>query len=209
MAEQIRPEVVVLVGERIRSVRQGRGWSVVRLAELSGVSRRMLTQIELGQANPSLATVDRIASALGTTFPALVGVLEQPSPEGVEVWSTPNGSWACLLQAVETDQVFVEMWKWRLVEGDRYHASPIVGAPDSMAHVLRGRLRVRSDSCDLDVEAGGSTRIETTVDHTFEAGTDVADFLWVVTMPRTAHPTPTPSPGRDPGGAHGHGRGPR
>lgn len=187
MSEQIRPEVVVLLGKRIRAVRQDRGLSVARLAEISGVSRRMLTQIELGQANPSLATVDKIATALGTTFPALVGVLGESSPDGVHVWSTPNGSWACLLQAVEVDQVFVELWKWHLVGDDRYHASPTAGAPESMAHVLQGRLRVRSGSFDLSVEAGGSARIESTEEFTFEAGSDVSVFLWVVTMPRTTN----------------------
>lgn len=185
MSERIRPEVVVLLGNRIRAVRRGKDLSVVRLAELSGVSRRMLTQIELGQANPSLATIDRIASALGTTFPALVGVLGEGSPEGVQVWSTPTGSWACLLQAVESSQVFVELWKWHLVEGDRYHASPSMNAPESMAHVLHGRLRVRSGSSDLNVTEGGSARIENTADYTFETDTDVAVFLWVVTIPRT------------------------
>ncbi|MGW8526920.1 MULTISPECIES: helix-turn-helix domain-containing protein [Nocardiopsidaceae] len=184
MTEQIRPEVVVLLGNRIRAVRQGKDLSVVKLAELSGVSRRMLTQIELGQANPSIATVDRIASALGTTFPALAGVLGEGPPEGVEVWSTPNGSWASLLQAVQTSQVFVEMWKWHLVGGDRYHVSPAAGAPETMAHVLQGQLLVRSGSSDLRVDAGGSARIGNTADHTFEAGTDVAVFLGVVTMPR-------------------------
>ncbi len=186
MGERIRPEVVVLLGGRIRAVRRERGLSVVGLAGLSGVSRRMLTQIELGQANPSVATVDRIASALGTTFPALAGVLGEGPPDGVEVWSAPNGSWARLLQAVETGEVFVEMWKWHLVAGDRYRASPVGGAPASMAHVLRGRLRVRTGERERYVGAGGSARIESTADHTFEAGSDAADFLWVVTMPRTA-----------------------
>lgn len=184
MTEQIRPEVVVLLGNRIRSDRQTSGLSVVKLAELSGVSRRMLTQIELGQANPSVATVDKIASALGTTFSALVGVLEDRSPDGVQVWSTPGGSWAYLLKAVETSEMSVELWKWRLVGDDRYHASPSPGAPDSMAHVLQGQLRVRSGSSDLRVGAGESARLASTPEHTFEAGADSTDFLWVVTVPR-------------------------
>ncbi|MDN6124056.1 MAG: helix-turn-helix domain-containing protein, partial [Brevibacterium sp.] len=56
------------VGSRLRELRNGRGWTIQRLADESSLSRRMLTQIELGQANPSLATIDRIAHALEVTF---------------------------------------------------------------------------------------------------------------------------------------------
>ncbi|MFC7741281.1 helix-turn-helix domain-containing protein [Nocardiopsis composta] len=65
------PQFVTRIGGRIRALRKQRGWSVQRLAEAGTVSRRMLTQIELGQANPSLATVDRVARALDTDFAAL------------------------------------------------------------------------------------------------------------------------------------------
>lgn len=182
MAERIRPEVAVLVGQRIRALRSAAGLSVTRLGELSDVSRRMLTQIELGQANPSLATVDRIASALGTTFPALVGLAGEPSPDGVLVWSTPNGSWAYLLKATETSDVSVELWKWHLVGGDAYQTSPAPGAPDSMVHVLRGRLRLRSSAAEVHVAESESARI--TGDPAFEAASEAADFLWVVMIPR-------------------------
>src|SRR5699024_3201849 len=48
--EGMRPAVVEQLGMRIRAARQDQDLSVGALAELSGVSRRMLTQIELGQA---------------------------------------------------------------------------------------------------------------------------------------------------------------
>lgn len=57
-----------------------------RLAEESSLSRRMLTQIELGQANPSLATIDRIAHALEVSFADLA--LNDTAPSGTTV-STP------------------------------------------------------------------------------------------------------------------------
>ena len=59
------------LGEQLRARRQDAGLTVQQLADRSGVSRRMLTQIELGQANPSLVTVDKVARALGTDFASL------------------------------------------------------------------------------------------------------------------------------------------
>ncbi|WP_232519916.1 helix-turn-helix domain-containing protein [Actinosynnema pretiosum] len=193
VVDQIRPEVVVLLGDRIRALRKAAGLSVVRLAELSGVSRRMLTQIELGQANPSLSTVDRVASALGTTFSALAGVLGDPLPEGVEVWSTPGGSWAYLVNAVETAEASIELWKWRLLGDDRYGGvGGTPGTPDSMAHVLRGELVVRRGEVELlRVAEGGSARLASAGGYTFGAGGEVVDFLWVPTVPRGSTPPPT------------------
>lgn len=101
------------------------------------------------------------------------------------MWSTPQGSRAHLLKAVETGQLSIEMWKWHLVGDDRYRAIPSVGEPDSMTHVLRGRLRVRSESSDLRGDAGESARLVSAPEYTFEAGTDVVDFLGVVTVPRS------------------------
>ena len=60
------------VGARIRALRTGRSLTVQQLADRSRISRRLLTQIELGQANPSLVTVTRIARQLGTEFTNLL-----------------------------------------------------------------------------------------------------------------------------------------
>src|SRR5699024_6721267 len=115
MSGGMRPAVVEQLGERIRTARQELDLSVSALAESSDVSRRMLTQIELGQANPSVAILDRIAAGLGTTFAALMGVGADAPPDGVEVWSSEVGSWAVLLDAIDTDRLSVETWKWKLV----------------------------------------------------------------------------------------------
>ena len=42
------------LGERIRALRDERGWSLEALAEASGVSRSMLSEIERNKANPTL-----------------------------------------------------------------------------------------------------------------------------------------------------------
>jgi transcriptional regulator with XRE-family HTH domain len=184
MAERIRPEVSIVVGQRIRALRTEAGWSVAELAGRSALSRRMLTQIELGQANPSLGTVDRIASALGTTFAALVGLAAQPSPDGVEVWSTPRGSWAYLLKATDTPHVSVELWKWHITGGDAYRTDPPPGAPDLIVHVQRGDLQVRRADGELVVAEGESARLLSDAPSTLAAAADSVDFLWVATIPR-------------------------
>lgn len=60
------------VCEKIRQLRKRRGWTLEQLAELSGVSRSMLSQVERGVANPTLAVAFRIATAFGLSLGDLV-----------------------------------------------------------------------------------------------------------------------------------------
>src|SRR5574341_516689 len=53
------------LGTRVKQLRAERGWSLDALANASGVSRSMLSQIEREQANPTLAVTLRIARAFG------------------------------------------------------------------------------------------------------------------------------------------------
>lgn len=50
--------------ENIKRIRKSKKLSIERTAELAGVSRSMLGQIERGEANPSVAILGRLAAAL-------------------------------------------------------------------------------------------------------------------------------------------------
>ena len=123
----------------------------------------MLTQIELGQANPSVATLDRVAAGLGATFAALMGVGADGAPDGVEVWSTEAGSWAVLLDAVDTE--YRSPWrpgKWKLLGEDVYEGGAGIPVPGIMHHVLiEGALEIDTGSEVRVIEAGGSGGVVT------------------------------------------------
>ena len=55
------------LGARIRSVRQARGLTLVELARLAELSHPFLSQLERGQARPSMVSLERIARALGSS----------------------------------------------------------------------------------------------------------------------------------------------
>src|SRR5690625_5199505 len=122
----------------------------------SAASRRMLTQIELGQANPSVSILDRVAAGLGTTFAALVGVGADDAPEGVEIWSTDTGSWAVLLDAADTETLSVETWKWKLLGSDAYRGGSGIPSPGLMHHVIDGELEIDTGNEVQIFETGGS-----------------------------------------------------
>lgn len=190
MSGGMRPAVVAQLGDRIRAARQQQELSVGALAELSEVSRRMLTQIELGQANPSVATLDRIAAGLGTTFAALMGVGADGAPDGVEVWSTDAGSWAVLLDAVDTEALSVETWKWKLLGEDIYEGGAGIPLPGLTHHVIEGALEIDAGVDVQVIEAGGSGRIATGGGYRYRAHEgQAAVFFSVALLARTVRGT--------------------
>jgi transcriptional regulator with XRE-family HTH domain len=68
------------VGANLRRLRIKRGLSLERLARHSGVSRAMLSQIELGQSAPTITTLWKIARSLDVTFSALIARGDEGAP---------------------------------------------------------------------------------------------------------------------------------
>lgn len=64
---------VTALGQRIRSIRLTAGLTVDALARQSGVSRSMVAAVEGGDKAPTVLTLHRIASGLGTNMTHLLG----------------------------------------------------------------------------------------------------------------------------------------
>jgi transcriptional regulator with XRE-family HTH domain len=56
------------VGRNLQRIRKNRGLSLDKVAELTGVSKAMLRQIERGESSPSVSTVWKIANGLRLSF---------------------------------------------------------------------------------------------------------------------------------------------
>ena len=66
-------DLAPVVGANLRRLRVKRGLSLEKLSKLSGVSRAMLGQIELGQSAPTINVLWKISTALGVPFSGLIG----------------------------------------------------------------------------------------------------------------------------------------
>jgi transcriptional regulator with XRE-family HTH domain len=60
------------MAKRLRELRHRRGLSQRDLAKASGVSREYIARIELGQHDPTLSTLEKLATALGVKVATLV-----------------------------------------------------------------------------------------------------------------------------------------
>ncbi|MFE4124993.1 helix-turn-helix domain-containing protein [Kosakonia sp. YIM B13605] len=64
----------------LKLLRQGRGWSLSRLAEETGVSKAMLGQIERNESSPTVATLWKIATGLNVPFSTFIAPPQSDTP---------------------------------------------------------------------------------------------------------------------------------
>lgn len=70
---------LVELASRIKSARLARGYTLDRVAELSGLGKGLLSKVENFRVTPSLPTLSRLCEALGLSLPELFeGLDEKP-----------------------------------------------------------------------------------------------------------------------------------
>ena len=151
-----RASVLQHVSHNVRRLRLLAHLSQSALAELSGVSRRMLVAIEAGEKNVSLSTLDRVAEALNVAFSDLIQAPGSPDPSRINevAWTgTHAGSKAVLLsKATATREV--ELWEWTLEPGEEYHSQADAEGWSEQLYVIEGCLTLAIDEQELRFSAG-------------------------------------------------------
>jgi transcriptional regulator with XRE-family HTH domain len=170
-ASETSPEstdLAPVVGGNLRRLRTRRGLSLERLAQISGVSRAMLGQIELGQSAPTINVLWKIARALEVTFSALIsartqsGALVMRSSESKLLTSKDRSFTSRALFPFDEPRR-VEFYELKLSAGS-------VESADAHPPGTAENLVVTAGTVEIDV--GGDThRLETGDSILFEADT--------------------------------------
>jgi transcriptional regulator with XRE-family HTH domain len=187
------------IGERVREQRKVRGWTLDDLAEATGVSRRMLINVEQGAANPSVGTLLRISDALGIGLPSLV---EPASPgpvsvvrkgDGAVLWTGEAGGRGVLMAGTEPPDV-VELWDWSLGPGDAHSSEAHSAGTKELVQVLQGEVEVEVGDQTVTLRAGDAIAFPGDVPHAYRnrrsrpARFSLAVFEPGVGAPRTETP---------------------
>jgi transcriptional regulator with XRE-family HTH domain len=159
------------LGSRVKVMRGARGWSLEALANASGVSRSMLSQIEREQANPTLAVTLRIARAFGISLGEL---LELPGASStVTVIRAGDRTYhyrsdeSCSIRTLsplnlEKD---VEFYELELKAGGALRSSPHFEGTREFLTVQKGQVRVESGGDAEVLNRGDSATYRADVPH--------------------------------------------
>ena len=159
------------LGARVKDLRKLRGWSLDALANASGVSRSMLSDIEREQANPTLAVTLRIAQAFGMSLGELI---EMPSASSaVTVIRADDHAYVyrsdkfCRIRTLsplnlEKD---VEFYEVQLQPGGALRSAPHFEGTREFLAVQKGQVRVESAGNSETLQPGDSASYRADVPH--------------------------------------------
>lgn len=177
------------IGSRIRRERLARHWTLDQLSESAGVSRRMLVNVEHGDANPSVGTLLKLSDALGIGLPSLVAppgsnpiqVVRHGS--GAVLWSGKFGGRGVLVAGSEPPNV-VELWDWTLVPGDQHMSEAHSSGTKELALILQGSITLQVGDQSVSLATGDAVTFPGDVPHSYaNPGTELARLSLVVFEP--------------------------
>lgn len=200
--DQSTASLASAIGSRVRQQRQARRWTLDQLADVAGISRRSLVNVEQGNANPSVGTLLRLSDALGVGLPALVASAEAApltvtrSGEGAALWRGEAGGRGVLVAGTEPPDV-LELWDWTLGPGDAHTSDAHAAGTCELLQVHQGRIILTVHDQEAELGAGDAIGFTGDVGHGYaNAGSKPARFSLAVFEPGVGAPARTRRPVR-------------
>ena len=176
------------VGERLRAIRNLRRHTLREVAERAGLSESFLSQVERAQASASVASLQRIASALGVSIADLFAPDGQRRPRVMREHSRPRLAFGqrarkFLLtpRALDNLEVFICEFEPGGSSGEEPYTH---GDSEELMLVLAGCVHLQLGTDVLDLSAGDSIDYRSSVPHRVaNAGEEVASVMFVISPP--------------------------
>ncbi len=183
------------LGPRIRRTRRRLGWTLQQLAEKTGFTRSLISKIETGKTVPPVATLMKIAAALGVPVANLLE--DDDAPTTVQ---TPAAS--SRRDMVRSDKGYhfrmlaskraEKMMQPILFDAERGKITPqtMTHAGEEFIYVIDGRMKYRVGDITHELGPGDSLYFDAEQPHELEPITKRVRFLAIFTE---ATPTTSPS----------------
>ena len=152
------------LAERLRQLRQERGWTLDQLAGLAGVSRATLSRLENAEVSPTTEVLGRLCTVHGLSLTRLLAPVEAEfTPivrhEAQPLWRDDEAGFLRRAVSPPTAPLAAEILECMLRPGARlaYAAPPVPGQEHHLL-LLEGRLVVTLDDRRHALQAGDCLR---------------------------------------------------
>ena len=178
------------VGARVRALREAMDLSLRDLAERSGVSAPMLSQVERGETSPTLAIASRIAAGLELSLSQLLrldegdGVSVVRADERLFGGRADGHRYEVLTPALPGLRAELSLHSLASASSTGGPGDPPIHEPGSRetAYVTEGRLGFVCDGKRYELGEGDAVTFDADLPHHFEnSGRRPAAFLSVIT----------------------------
>ena len=176
------------LGERLRAIRLLRRRTLKHVAEASGVSESFLSQLERGRTGASVATLQRLAVALGIEISDLFATNGLPRPSVLRREARELVVWGHLgRKALLTPKPFhaLEVVAAEFEPGGSTGDEPYThGDSEELLFVVAGRVHVQLGADVYDLAVGDSVHYRSSTPHRVSnPGDESAEVLFVISPP--------------------------
>lgn len=177
-----------ILAKNLKSLRDSRKLSLDKVAELTGISKTMLGQIERGESNPSISTVWKIANGLKISFTSLI---HEPQPETIIVnkeeirpLQEDQGKYRIYPFFPFEDGRRFEMYSIEIDEEGCLTSEPHSQGTEEFITVFDGELIIRIDNEEFTVKSGDSIRFRADKTHAYyNSGSGMIKMSMVIHYP--------------------------
>jgi transcriptional regulator with XRE-family HTH domain len=176
------------LGERLRAIRVLRRLTLREVADAAGVSESFVSQLERGRSNASVATLQRLAAALGIEISDLFAGEREAGPRVLRRRERQQLEWGHLgRKALLTPKPFhsLEVVAAAFDPGGSTGDEPYThGDSEELLLVLAGRVHLQLGSELLDLSTGDSVNYRSSTPHRVSnPGGEPAEVLFVISPP--------------------------
>lgn len=174
------------IGANLRAIRTAAGMSLSKAAELTGVSKAMLGQIERGESSPTIATLWKIAKGFHLPLSALIGEAEPARSDPVVDFKTVQfpGSIAVKIIFPFDPELGGETFRISLTPGQCHVSQPHESGVSEEVFVLEGEMEVLREGHWVALATGEGVRFKADQPHGYRGGAQGAVFLNMHHYPR-------------------------
>jgi transcriptional regulator with XRE-family HTH domain len=178
-------DLTPIVGSNLRRLRGQRGLSLEKLSRLSGVSRAMLGQVELGQSAPTINVLWKMASALGVPFSALIsarggGGVHVLRSESAKLLTSHDGSFSSRALFPFDEPRRVEFYELRLAPGGSEKAEAHNPGTIENLVVSQGAVEIEADGKMEQLGRGDAIVFEADVPHVYRNRAERETIIYLV-----------------------------
>lgn len=178
-----------IIAKNLRSIREEKKLSLDKVAELTGVSKSMLGQIERGESNPTITTVWKIANGLKVSFTTLINIPQHDTViikrSDIEPLIEDNGRYRLYPYFPYEDGRRFEVYSVEIEKGGYLSAEAHPEGTQEYVTVFDGELTIRVSQQEYIVCEGDSVRFKADKAHVYHnSGSKLARLSMVIYYPQ-------------------------
>ncbi|WP_170474416.1 helix-turn-helix domain-containing protein [Ruegeria arenilitoris] len=179
-------DILTRLPARLKEARRAKGLSLEAVANLSGVSRSMVSQIERGESSPTISTLWNLTRALQVDFAGLLDDAKATDQIEVlrksEVPSIDNMGQNCCIRILSPPEEAGghEVYDIQFDDNGALNSQPHTRGAQEQLTVLEGSVHVSSGAANMVLHQGDTARYAADVSHSISSAGGPARVFLIV-----------------------------